>query len=77
MTSGEFRAAMTALRLSQTWLADRLGVNVTTVNRWATGKRPVPGSVAFALELLAEKLAMRSVNPHPPPDGANGFPAIG
>ena len=42
MTPDEFRAALKALGLRQKWLAERLGVATTTVNRWATGELPVP-----------------------------------
>lgn len=54
MTSFEFRAALAALNLRQSWLAERLGVNVTSVNRWATGRAVVPAYASFALELLAQ-----------------------
>lgn len=38
------------LGLSQRRLALRIGVDVGTVNRWATGRSPIPGSVLLLLE---------------------------
>jgi len=55
MTSAEFRAALSALNLRQSWLAERLCVSPTTVNRWATGAAPVAPYVPFVLELLRER----------------------
>jgi len=55
MTPTEFRAALKSLSLSQRSLAERLGVEPATVNRWATGKVPVPQYAAYVLELLAER----------------------
>ena len=37
------------LDLSQRQLAFRLGVTVTTTNRWANGRAPIPESVALLL----------------------------
>jgi len=42
MTSDEFRAELKALGLSRRALALRLGLAVTTVNRWALALAPVP-----------------------------------
>lgn len=53
MTTNEFRAAMKALGLSQRDLAFRLGVALSTVSAWATGKVPVPKYASAYLELLA------------------------
>jgi len=52
MTASEFRTRLVALRLRQKWLAGRLGVSATTVNRWATGDVPVAPYVPFVLDLL-------------------------
>jgi len=52
MTATEFRDRLHALKLRQSWLAERLGVNTSTVNRWATGRKPVPEYAVFALDLL-------------------------
>jgi transcriptional regulator with XRE-family HTH domain len=52
MTAAEFRAALAALNLSQRALAARLGVEASTVNRWALGKADVPQYAAYVLELL-------------------------
>ena len=55
MTPAELRTALKSLNLSQRSLAERLGVEPATVNRWATGKVPVPQYAAYVLELLAER----------------------
>lgn len=60
MTAPELRAALKSLRLSQRSLAERLGVQATTVNRWATGTLPVPRYAAYVLELLAERQEISS-----------------
>ncbi len=52
MTPTEFRSALRTLGVSQRWLADKLGVDFRTVNRWANGKLPVPQYAQFPLELL-------------------------
>src|SRR5215813_15378523 len=51
MTSEEFRAELKALGLSQRALAMRLGLAVTTVNRWALEQVPVPQYAVAYLEL--------------------------
>lgn len=53
MTAAELHAAMKALGLSQRALASRLGVALSTVSAWATGKAPVPKYASAYLELLA------------------------
>jgi DNA-binding transcriptional regulator YdaS (Cro superfamily) len=55
MTPAEFRAALKTLGLRQSWLAERLGVSVSTVNRWATGAVPVAPYVPFVMELLRDR----------------------
>ena len=55
MTAPELRAALKSLNLSQRSLAERLGVEPATVNRWATGKVPVPLYAVYVLGLLAER----------------------
>lgn len=55
MTAPEFRTTLKSLKLSQRSLAERLGVDATTVNRWAVGKAPVPRYAVYVLELLAER----------------------
>lgn len=52
MTASEFRTRLKALKLRQAWLAGRLGVSTTTVNRWATGQIPVAPYIPFVLDLL-------------------------
>jgi transcriptional regulator with XRE-family HTH domain len=55
MTQAEFRSALKSLGLSQRSLAERLGVEASTVNRWALGKAPVPKYAVYVLSLLAER----------------------
>ena len=55
MTAQVFRAALKDLGLTQVGAAEFLRVQPTTVNRWARGKRKVPGPVAAALECLRER----------------------
>lgn len=57
MTAAEFRATLKRLGLRQRKLAGLLGVDVNTVNRWATGKvAPVPQYAELVLSLI-EQLA--------------------
>jgi transcriptional regulator with XRE-family HTH domain len=42
MTHTEFRAALRAIGMTQRALAERLGLAISTVNRWALGQAPVP-----------------------------------
>jgi transcriptional regulator with XRE-family HTH domain len=50
MTAAEFRKALKRLGLTQSEAARRLYVTFSAVNRWATGKRSIPGPVIAALE---------------------------
>ena len=50
MTAVQFRKALKTLRLSQREVARRLYSEVSTVNRWATGRHPIPGPVQAAVE---------------------------
>jgi transcriptional regulator with XRE-family HTH domain len=56
MSAQQFREALTRLRLSQADAAKLLRRSGTTVNRYALGKLPIPGTVELCLALLeAEK----------------------
>jgi len=55
MTADQFRDALRTLKVRQNWLAERLGIETSTVNRWATGKLPVPQYAVFCLSLLEER----------------------
>jgi transcriptional regulator with XRE-family HTH domain len=57
MTHQEFRILLKSLELTQIEAATFLRVRPTTVNRWARGKRKVPGPVVAALECLRERRA--------------------
>ncbi len=60
MTSQEFRSLLKSLELTQIEAATFLRVQPTTVNRWARGKRKVPGPVVAALECLRERWAWQT-----------------
>ena len=49
-TPTQLRRALRRIGLSQRQLAHRLAVDVGTVNRWATGRAPIPESVRLLLE---------------------------
>jgi transcriptional regulator with XRE-family HTH domain len=52
MTRDNFRAALSELGWTQTFFADRIGVDISTVNRWATHDHPgVPAHAAAYLSL--------------------------
>jgi transcriptional regulator with XRE-family HTH domain len=54
MTAAEFRETLAALGLTQRAFAAEVLVDIGTVNRWAKGRRPIPGIVdAYLLRLLA------------------------
>jgi len=55
LTAAELRAALETLGKSQGDLMRELSVRPETVNRWATGKVPVPGTAAAYLNLLLNK----------------------
>jgi DNA-binding transcriptional regulator YiaG len=54
-SADRFRAGLRTLDLSQKELAKRLGIDLRTINRWATGKLPVPQYAIAYIELLDEK----------------------
>src|SRR6266566_4527462 len=60
MTAQVFRAALRDLDLTQVAAAEFLRVRPTTVNRWARGRRKVPGPVAAALQCLRERRALEA-----------------
>lgn len=55
MTADQLRTALKACDLSQRRLAEVLGVDATTVNRWVLGKLEVPKYASAYLELLETK----------------------
>ena len=56
MTPAELRAWRTTRKLSQSRLADLLGVHWTTVQRWERAEREIPGFLGLALESLARRI---------------------
>lgn len=52
MTAADFRAWLESRNLSQRAAAPLLGVTQQAVNYWATGKRPIPETVALLIECL-------------------------
>jgi transcriptional regulator with XRE-family HTH domain len=51
LTNLELRATLKTLGLTQKWLAERMGVETSTVWRWAHGELPVPQYVVADLKL--------------------------
>ncbi|HEX9282352.1 MAG TPA: helix-turn-helix domain-containing protein [Gemmatimonadales bacterium] len=60
MTAAQLRRTLTRLGLSQRQLALRLRVDVGTVNRWATGKTPIPETVRLLLDCWVRERAART-----------------
>jgi transcriptional regulator with XRE-family HTH domain len=52
MTPDEFRNALRSLKITQRFFAERSGISPSTVNRWATGKLPIPKWVSWLLAAL-------------------------
>lgn len=55
MTADEFRAALTALGMTQRWFAKYVGSNERTVRRWAEGTQDIPQWVPVMLALLRKE----------------------
>jgi transcriptional regulator with XRE-family HTH domain len=55
MTGKRFKQIRTRLGLTQTRLAELLGVWANTVAVWERGEKPIPGPVELAMQLLLEK----------------------
>lgn len=51
MNSVEFRLTREGLGLTGEWIADRLGINPRTVERWEAGSSAIP---TFAIEAMIE-----------------------
>jgi DNA-binding transcriptional regulator YiaG len=52
MTAEEFATERSRLGLSQTELAERLGVHVRTIGKWERGERGIPEPVARLLATI-------------------------
>jgi DNA-binding transcriptional regulator YiaG len=52
MTADEFAAKRSHLGLSQSELAERLGVHVRTIGKWERGERGIPEPVARLLATI-------------------------
>lgn len=52
METFDLQKALDRLKMSQTALAERLGVDKATVNRWCVGSRPVPQHVVEYVRVL-------------------------
>lgn len=55
MTAAELRDALRLLGLSHRGAAQQLGVAKTSIHRWLTGRRPIPGPVAAAIRCWLRK----------------------
>lgn len=60
MTGQELRTRRLALGLTQAELANRLGVTVTTVTYWETGRRNMPRTAELLLERIEEEIITSS-----------------
>jgi DNA-binding transcriptional regulator YiaG len=56
MDGKELKKKREALKLTQTELANILGVKMNTVYRWESGILTVPKSIALALETVERKI---------------------
>ena len=52
MEKFDLQQAIDRLNMTQNALADRLGVDKATVNRWCVGSRPVPEHVSEYIRVL-------------------------
>lgn len=64
MTAAEFRAALKSCGLRQREFAARLGVSISTVNRWALGQVPVPRYAIMYLAATQKLAEMSAVEPN-------------
>jgi DNA-binding transcriptional regulator YiaG len=55
LTARQFKARLKRAGVSQRKFALWLGFDVSTVNRWARGTRPVPQHIAVLVSLLAKQ----------------------
>ena len=63
LTKIQFRRRLRALELSQRRFSFMLKMDVSTVNRWATGKQPPPHWVRLLLDLMVERVNWRQNRP--------------
>lgn len=71
MTGEQLREALDRLGLSQRELSRRLGVNASTVFRWATDEQATPQYAAAYLELALGQLSSTETQEHANADGAS------
>jgi transcriptional regulator with XRE-family HTH domain len=62
VTALQLRRALTALGLSQSEGARRLGVEQSTMYRWCAGKQPVPGPVVAAVQAWRELAVLKTAS---------------
>jgi transcriptional regulator with XRE-family HTH domain len=55
MTPIQLRTARRSLGLSQSGLAERLGVDVMTISRWERGASSIPPYLGLAIESLSRQ----------------------
>lgn len=72
MSPAELRDILASVPASHTWLAGQLGVNRTTLQRWISGRDPipyrVPAEIAVTLRASARNLmsAADAITPQAP-----------
>jgi transcriptional regulator with XRE-family HTH domain len=55
MTANQFKQALDRLGLSQVRAAKAIGISFRSVNRYATGKQPIPAIVANMIKLMLDQ----------------------
>ena len=61
MTKKQFRDLRRSVGLSQTKLAQKMGVTLRTVTRWETGTFPVPKIAGLALKTVVMEAKKKGV----------------
>lgn len=63
MEGSELKQKRESLGLTQTGLADILGVKMNTVYRWESGILAVPKSIVLAMETVENRIQQSNKNP--------------
>lgn len=67
MTSAEFKTIQVELGFDNNEIAERLRVNVSTIEHWRSGRRNMSDRMANAVMLLREVSARRTTEDEPTP----------
>jgi transcriptional regulator with XRE-family HTH domain len=58
MTGKEYRQIRKSLKLSQTELAEKLGLHFVTIHKRETGDKPIAYEAQVAIKALADKISL-------------------